>query len=61
MNYSHIFIVMEYKFKAVLKKFQSDEDGEGLLVLQIPLTEQPNVIGLNLQVKKVLNVAIKDD
>lgn len=52
---------MEYKFKAVLKKFQSDEDGEALLILQIPLTEQPNVVGLNLQVKRVLEVAIKNE
>ena len=52
---------MEYKFKAILKKIQSDEDGEGMLLLQIPLTEMPNVTGLNLQVKRILEVMIKNE
>jgi hypothetical protein len=56
-----LFYYMEFKFKAVLKKIQSDEDGEGLLILQIPLTEMPLILGLNLQVKKILEVIIKNE
>ena len=51
----------EYKFKAVLKRIKSDEDGEGELHLSIPMTEMPNTIGLNLQVKRILEVTIKNE
>ena len=54
-------MISEFKFQAVLKKVQSDEDGEGLVILQIPLTEMPKITMLNLQVKRILTIGIKVD
>ena len=51
----------EYKFKAVLKQVKSDEDGEGLVILNIPMTEMPNLVGFNLQVKRILEVNVKTE
>lgn len=53
--------MVEYKFVATLKDFNSDEDGEGKLILRVPYSEQNKTLGLNLQVKKILQVIIKTD
>ncbi len=51
----------EYKFQATLKKVISDDDGEGQVILLVPLTEMKNIIGMNLQVHTILNVVIKSE
>lgn len=51
--------VKAYKFAAVLKKYSSDEDGEGTLILNVPMTEQHRVTGLNMECKRILNVTIE--
>ena len=51
----------EFKFLATLKKVISDDDGEGQVILLVPLTEMKNITGLNLQVKTVLEVMIKNE
>lgn len=48
----------QYAFLATLKKVSSDEDGEGTVIITVPMTEMSKITGLNMECKRILSVAV---